>query len=212
MDTCSSDLEMSHFSSSTPGEISGCESDEDCGGTNRIRIETPIESPIPNVQISTGHASDRSHRNATETPGSSTPRSPIQMSSFSEARMRRKLFFFFMNPIEKWQTRRRFPYKFLVQLIKLVLVTMQLCLFAHSRYNHVNYTWDNRISFSHLFLKGWDTQSEVESYPPSTGPLALYQKPAFYETIDWAIAGYGNLSDSIGPYSYPNVSLHWRTN
>lgn len=60
--------------------------------------------------------------------GTSTP-----LRSFAEERMRRKLLFFFMNPIEKWQTRRRFPYKFLVQLIKLVLVSIQLCLFAHSR-------------------------------------------------------------------------------
>lgn len=55
----------------------------------------------------------------------------------------------------------RFPYKFVVQVIKIVLVTMQLCLFAHSRYNHVNYTWDNRITFSHLFLLNWIPEMEV---------------------------------------------------
>lgn len=32
-------------------------------------------------------------------------------------RMRRRLQFFFMNPIEKWQARRKFPYKFVVQVI-----------------------------------------------------------------------------------------------
>lgn len=189
---------MTHFSSSsTPAEISGFESDEECGGHNRIRIELPVESPI--VAARTVGNSSYSH-GANESPTSST----IPMASFAEQRMRRKLFFFFMNPIEKWQTRRRFPYKFLVQLIKIVLVTMQLCLFAHSRYNHVNYTWDNRISFSHLFLKGWDTSSEVESYPPSTGPLALYIQSDFFDTIDYAITGYSNLSIAIGPYSYPN--------
>lgn len=31
-------------------------------------------------------------------------------------KMRRKLQFFFMNPIEKWQARRKFPYKFIVQV------------------------------------------------------------------------------------------------
>lgn len=126
------------------------------------------------------------------------------MSSLNEDRMRRKLQFFFMNPIEKWQARRKFPYKFVVQLIKIVLVTMQLCLFAHSRYNHVNYTWDNRVSFSHLFLRGWDDTSEVESYPPAKGPLALYVEDDFFETIDYAMDGYANLSRAIGSYSYPN--------
>lgn len=118
--------------------------------------------------------------------------------------MRRKLQFFFMNPIEKWQARRKFPYKFVVQVIKIILVTMQLCLFAHSRYNHVNYTWDNRVSFSHLFLRGWDESSEVESYPPSKGPLAMYIENDFFETIDYAVKGYSNLSVAIGSYSYPN--------
>lgn len=56
----------------------------------------------------------------------------------------------------------RFPYKFVVQLIKIVLVTIQLCLFAHSRYIHVNYTWDNRVTFSHLFLENWTPEMEVK--------------------------------------------------
>lgn len=57
----------------------------------------------------------------------------------------------------------RFPYKFVVQVIKIILVTLQLCLFAHSRYNHVNYSWDNRVTFSHLFLKGWVSEMEVRT-------------------------------------------------
>lgn len=125
------------------------------------------------------------------------------MSAFNEDRMRRKLQFFFMNPIEKWQARRKFPYKFAVQLIKIVVLTIQLCLFAHSRYVHVNYTWDNRVSFSHLFLRDWDDASEVDSYPAAKGPMALYFQDDFYATIDYAMSGYMNLSTAIGSYSYP---------
>jgi mucolipin len=44
----------------------------------------------------------------------------------SEEKMRRKLRFFFMNPIEKWRAKRRFPYKFVVQVIKIILVTVQV--------------------------------------------------------------------------------------
>ncbi|XP_063827995.1 mucolipin-3-like [Ostrinia nubilalis] len=119
-----------------------------------------------------------------------------------EEKMRRKLQFFFMNPIEKWRAKRKFPYKFVVQVIKIVLVTFQLCLFAHNRYNHVNYTWDNRISFSHLFLLGWDSTREINAYPPGAGPLAVYKVDEFYNTLDYAFAGYQNLSNAIGPYSY----------
>ncbi|XP_001606145.2 mucolipin-3 [Nasonia vitripennis] len=121
---------------------------------------------------------------------------------YMEERMRRRLRFFFMNPIEKWQAKSRFPYKFVVQVIKIVLVTVQLCLFAHNNYTHVNYTWDNRITFSHLFLRGWDATQEVPAYPPATGPLALYKQDEFYETIDYALKGYYNIGNAIGSYSY----------
>ncbi|KAJ8964303.1 hypothetical protein NQ314_005003 [Rhamnusium bicolor] len=122
----------------------------------------------------------------------------------TEEMMRRKLQFFFMNPIEKWEAKKRFPYKFVVQVIKIILVTMQLCLFAHSRYNHVNYTWDNRITFSHLFLKGWDSTREINTYPPATGPLAIYKIEQFFSTIDYAYKGYAHLNKAVGSYSYAN--------
>lgn len=95
--------------------------------------------------------------------------------------------------------------KNLFQIVKIVLVTMQLCLFAHSRYNHINYTWDNRIAFSHLFLRGWDSSREVESYPPSVGPFALYEQAEFFQTIDYALKGYATVNRSIGPYDYPSA-------
>lgn len=126
------------------------------------------------------------------------------MPLLTEERMRRKLQFFFMNPIEKWQAKKRVPYKFIVQVIKIIMVTMQLCLFAYSRYNHVNYTWDNRITFSHLFLKGWDSTREINAYPPGSGPLAIYKIDEFYSVIDYAYRGYANVSNAIGSYSYAN--------
>nr|NVI71417.1 transient receptor potential cation channel, mucolipin ortholog [Cucujiformia] len=69
---------------------------------------------------------------------------------------------------------------------------------------HVNYTWDNRITFSHLFLKGWDATREINSYPPTAGPLAIYLIEDFYSTIDFAFEGYSNISKAIGSYSYTN--------
>ncbi|XP_049806343.1 mucolipin-3-like isoform X1 [Schistocerca nitens] len=160
-----------------------------------------VRSESPTVEVNRIHGS--MERNATQS--NCRPNEFVLRSSsyrHSEEKMRQKLQFFFMNPIEKWQAKRRFPYKFIVQVIKIILVTLQLCLFAHSRYNHINYTWDNRIAFSHLFLKGWDSTREVNAYPPGVGPLAVYQIFEFYLTIDYAIAGYTNLSNAIGPYSY----------
>ncbi|XP_073947618.1 mucolipin-3-like [Choristoneura fumiferana] len=150
---------------------------------------------------------EEERKNPRHTPGNHTSQGFAQGTSSAsgsqlEEKMRRKLQFFFMNPIEKWQAKRKFPYKFVVQLIKIVLVTFQLCLFAHNRYNHVNYTWDNRISFSHLFLLGWDSTREINAYPPGAGPLAVYKLDEFYNALDYAYEGYYNLSNAIGPYSY----------
>lgn len=89
---------------------------------------------------------------------------PCHTSTRMENKMRRRLRFFFMNPIEKWQAKGRFPYKLMVQVIKIFLVTLQLCLFAHNNYKHVNYAWDNKIAFSHLFLRGWDATQEVSLF------------------------------------------------
>nr|MBE5724915.1 transient receptor potential cation channel, mucolipin ortholog [Cucujiformia] len=61
-----------------------------------------------------------------------------------------------------------------------------------------------RITFSHLFLKGWDATREINSYPPTAGPLAVYQIDDFFATIDFAYNGYSNVSNAIGSYSYTN--------
>lgn len=235
----SSYLEMSNIST-TPGEHSDCDSDDEylkrtnslnepssemgkkrsketgvpgAGGTRAGLEEKQRNGPYAmggNQSRSRQYSQEDDFLSTSSTAVLSGPQASSStahlspMSSLNEDRMRRKLQFFFMNPIEKWQARRKFPFKFVVQVIKIILVTMQLCLFAHSRYNHVNYTWDNRVSFSHLFLRGWDESSEVESYPPSKGPLALYIEDDFYDTIDYAVKGYANLSVAIGSYSYPN--------
>ena len=143
-------LEMSKLSSSShddKDEDSCCESNDDESvqiGRKRQRNEDVFETE--SRITSEGYEEEPQIY-------SSTPQSSSACLHFQD-KMRRRLQFFFMNPIEKWQAKSRFPYKFVVQVIKIILVTMQLCLFAHSRYNHVNYTWDNKVTFSHLFLKG----------------------------------------------------------
>ncbi|XP_047534858.1 mucolipin-3-like [Vanessa atalanta] len=162
-------------------------------------MSTSEENPHSDIE-----EAPKTTQNNQESPQGQTSWSAPTSSTLIQVKekMRRKLQFFFMNPIEKWRAKRKFPYKFVVQVIKIVLVTLQLCLFAHNRYNHVNYTWDNRISFSHLFLLGWDSTREINAYPPGAGPLAVYKVDEFYNSLDYAYAGYSNLTNAIGPYSY----------
>ncbi|XP_030372669.1 mucolipin-3-like isoform X2 [Scaptodrosophila lebanonensis] len=178
-------------------ENSRCESDEDYEDPKLLRRQAQLQSSTP-VAVAVAETSTSDAAQLLES--GATP-----ALLYSEERMRRKLQFFFMNPIEKWQAKRKFPYKFVVQIVKIILVTIQLCLFAHARYKHINYTWDNRIAFSHLFLKGWDSSREVESYPPAVGPFALYEKDAFFQTIDYAVDGYSRVNRSIGAYDYPTI-------
>lgn len=46
-----------------------------------------------------------------------------------EARIKKRLRFHFMNPFQKWKypARRRFPWKFILQILSTILVTAQVC-------------------------------------------------------------------------------------
>lgn len=63
----------------------------------------------------------------------------------------------------------------------------QLYVFAENRHSSMNYTTSNQIAFSRLFLKGWDGSREVNNYPPSEGPLAVYQKDEFIDNINFTV-------------------------
>jgi hypothetical protein len=43
-------------------------------------------------------------------------------------RMKWRIRFFFMDPIQKWRTRHHFPWKLFLQVIKIVFVTIQVFL------------------------------------------------------------------------------------
>lgn len=54
------------------------------------------------------------------------------------------------------------------------------------------------------YFAGWDATREVNAYPPSAGPLAIYREDEFYATIDYAYLGYSRLDKAVGSYSYAN--------
>lgn len=47
-------------------------------------------------------------------------------NSMREERLKRRLRFFFLNPVQKWAATRRFPFKLFTQIIKIVFVTVQV--------------------------------------------------------------------------------------
>ncbi len=70
-----------------------------------------------------------------------------------EETIKRRLKFFFMNPLEKYKAGRGVPWKLLLQALKVVLVTTQLAAFANLRFAHVNYVSGQTIALQHLFIK-----------------------------------------------------------
>lgn len=60
----------------------------------------------------------------------------------------------------------------------------------------MNYGFNNKISFSHLFLKNWDASREVTNYPPTAGPFAIYTIDEFYESVDFVFSRVCNISNT----------------
>lgn len=126
---------------------------------------------------------------------------PGRLNSFpEEEKMKRKLKFFFMNPRDKYLATRQIPWKLLLQILKVFVVTTQLWIFAEYRYAHVNYYSDQTIAFEHFFIKDWDPVREVHAYPPATGKLALYMKSDFYDFVDFSVSTFRNIEiQALGP-------------
>ncbi|GFX79135.1 mucolipin-3 [Trichonephila clavipes] len=116
--------------------------------------------------------------------------------------MKKKLTSFFMNPIDKWKLRGRFPWKLCVQIFNIVLVTTQVCLFGQHSFRYVKQHSDMTTALSKILLKDWS--ADVAVYPPN-GPYAVFTIPDFYDHIDNVIKQYAKINSiSIGPFGYDN--------
>src|SRR5690606_24370528 len=122
-----------------------------------------------------------------------------------EVRMRRKLRFFFMNPIEKYQAKGRVPLKLALQIIKIVLVTAQLVLFGYDSYASPQQHRDTTVALHHMFLRNWDSVREIAAYPPAAGPYAVYTKKEFYQHLNHVVHNFVNITEgAIGSFGYDN--------
>jgi len=131
----------------------------------------------------------------------------IELFDSEEEKIKSQLTFFFLNPIEKYQMSRRVPWKLCLQVLKLLLVTAQLWIFADYRFSQLTYFANQEVSMHHLFIKNWDPAREVQAYPPATGKLALYTKKEFVEFLDHAVSSWATIeTGSLAPL-FRNSSL-----
>ncbi|XP_063740085.1 mucolipin-1-like isoform X2 [Eleginops maclovinus] len=112
-----------------------------------------------------------------------------------EEAIRRKLKYFFMSPCDKYHAKGRKPYKLILQLLKIIIVTAQLVLFGLSNQVVVTFKEENTMTFKHLFLKDYDESSD-DSY-------AVYKQIDVYDQIFYTVKQYLSLPETtVGRYAY----------
>ncbi|XP_029363469.1 mucolipin-1b isoform X1 [Echeneis naucrates] len=111
-----------------------------------------------------------------------------------EEALRRKLKYFFMSPCDKYHAKGRKPFKLGLQLLKIIIVTVQLVLFGLSNQMVVTFKEENTAAFKHLFLKG---------YQDDAPPQAVHTQAELSSQIHFAIERYMTLPQiSLGRYAY----------
>ncbi|XP_076600472.1 mucolipin-3 [Chaetodon auriga] len=111
---------------------------------------------------------------------------------------RRRLKYFFMNPCEKYRARGRKPWKLMLQILKIAIITVQLVSFGLSNEMMVTFKEENLMTFRHLFLKGYKDQR--------LGSYALYTKADVYDHIYYIINRFISLQNlTVGNLAYEMV-------
>lgn len=112
-----------------------------------------------------------------------------------EEEMKRKLKYYFMSPCDKYRAKGRKPFKLVVQIVKLICVTVQLILFGLSNQMVVDFKEENTMTFKHLFLKDYTVEAD--------GSYAVYKQRDVYDSIFYAVNQYLALHNmSLGRYAY----------
>ncbi|XP_068604981.1 mucolipin-3-like [Brachionichthys hirsutus] len=103
-----------------------------------------------------------------------------------------------MNPCEKHKARGRTPWKLVLQVLKIAIITFQLVSFGLSNEMMVAFKEDNLVTFRHLFLKGYKDQQ--------LGKYALYRRADVNDHIYYIINKYIDLQNlTFGNLAYETV-------
>ncbi|XP_061539504.1 mucolipin-3 [Phycodurus eques] len=109
--------------------------------------------------------------------------------------LRRKIKYYFMNPCEKYHARGRKPWKLILQIIKIAIITTQLVSFGLSNQMVVTFKEENLMTFQHLFLKDY-VDGSIDTY-------AVYRQDDVYDHIRYVIEQYGRLHNTtVGNHEY----------
>uniref|UniRef100_A0A0K0EZJ6 PKD_channel domain-containing protein n=1 Tax=Strongyloides venezuelensis TaxID=75913 RepID=A0A0K0EZJ6_STRVS len=118
-------------------------------------------------------------------------------------KLRYQLQFHFLDPIKKYKVRKQLPWKLMLQIMKILFVTIQLVLFAELRVTHVEFLDDTATVMRHKFLKDWGDERDIVTYPPSVGKYSVFTSTDLIEHFAFVINSYYSLhNDSFASFSY----------
>lgn len=90
---------------------------------------------------------------------------------------------------------------FLMQIIKVALLTSQMFQFGNDRGNFSSVVNRGHLVLRHLLLKNWDASWETLPYPPAQGDFAVYNIDDLESGINYAVKNYYNAErEAIGYY------------
>ncbi|XP_068728458.1 mucolipin-3-like [Montipora capricornis] len=125
------------------------------------------------------------------------PMERIKSTPCAREIMKTKIRYHFMNPLQKFRARRRKPWKLLLQIVKIVLVTIQICLFGFDRFSLVTFLENNHLALKHLFLK---------DYKNGDQGLVVFTRAQFYSYLHYAHEQYYRITTvPLGAYDYTGV-------
>lgn len=144
--------------------------------------------------------------------------------------LRRRIKYYFMNPCEKYRARGRKPWKLMLQLVKIAIITVQvgvphpawgcgvavspvdaflfpstsqLVSFGLSNQMVVTFKEENLVTFKHLFLKNY-ADGDTDNY-------AVYRQADVYGYISHSIKQVAEHHGVCGPGQIPVLLLYcWK--
>lgn len=122
--------------------------------------------------------------------------------------LRQKLAFFFMDPLKKWKTKKKKPWKLLIQVLKIIIFTLQLLVFGNDMSKFVSYKYETQVTLKQLLLKDYDPSAEASPFPAPDVPYSLYTQDDYFDYINHAIKRYANIRNiSVAPFVYQSKDI-----
>ena len=119
--------------------------------------------------------------------GSST----LYLDECDQEEIRKKLEWYFKTPYDKFKDSGRKPFKFLLQIIKIICVTIQATYFVENEFSLVHCNHDNLETFNNLFIMEYN----------GNVLKTLYTKASVYRHIFYAWKQYYNFEgNTLGSY------------